>query len=270
MVSLATLATVGFLWPSHSGLTDGVLARRISLALACWLLLEACLWVRGTYTQVRRRLVTSPASELGALATSVAVAILVALAVKEVLPNRIGGRVPTDLVVASLAVCAVVLPLARAVILASLYRDIDVDRRRVVVVGSGTPATDAAVRLERSARVQVVGFVDDDPAGSQPMYRGGQPMLGGIDSLAIVCRHTRAGRVLVLARDPHEGRNRCGPPLASRDGERSCGSPVRGVDRLEGGCRGPRWASPPSSTSTAGPRRRRPGRPSEPSTWWWP
>ena len=132
---------------------------------------------------------TSPASELGALATSVAVALLIALAVKEVLPNRIGGRVPTDLVVASLAVCAVVLPLARAVILAS-YRDIDVDRRRVVVVGSGTPATDAAVRLERSARVQVVGFVDDDPAGSQPMYRGDQPMLGGIDSLATVCRHT--------------------------------------------------------------------------------
>jgi exopolysaccharide biosynthesis polyprenyl glycosylphosphotransferase len=135
----------------------------------------------------------------------VAVALLVALAVKEVLPNRIGGRVPTDLVVASLAVCAVVLPLARAVILAS-YRDIDVDRRRVVVVGSGTPATDAAVRLERSARVQVVGFVNDDPAGSQPMYRGDQPMLGGIDSLATVCRHTRAGRVLVLARDRHEAR----------------------------------------------------------------
>ena len=205
VVSLAALATVCLLWPSHFGLTDGVLAGRVSLALACWLVLEACLWARGTYTQVRRRLLARPTSELGAVAVSVAVTLIAAMAAKEVLPDRVGARVPTDLVVVSLAVCAVVLPLARAVILAS-YRDIDTDRRRVVVVGSGTMATDAAVRLERSTRVQVIGFVDDDPVGSQPVLGVDQPVLGGIDSLAAVCRHTRAGRVLVVAPHRHEAR----------------------------------------------------------------
>ncbi len=214
VVSLAALATADLLWPARVGLTHGVLASRVSLALACWLVLEVCMWARGTYVQIRRRLVASPASELGALALSVAVTLLVALATKEVLPDQVGARVPTDLVVVSLALCAVSLPLARALILGS-YRDIDVDRRRVVIVGSGTTASDAAVRLERSARVQVVGFVDDNPArpqpvlggrqpvlgGDQPVLGGDQPVLGGIDSLAAVCRHTRAGRVLVVAPD---------------------------------------------------------------------
>ena len=219
VIALAALVTLGLLWPTPAGLTDGVLVRRISAALACWMVLVACLWARGTYSQVRRRLVASPGSEFGAIASSVAITLVVALAAEEVLPERLSAKVPAELLVASLALCAVVVPLARSVVLAS-YRDTDVDRSRVVVVGSGTLTTDAAVRLERSARVRVIGFVNDDPDGDQPALDGepplkssdqsvpggDQPMLGGIDSLAAICRHTRARDVLVVAPNRNSAR----------------------------------------------------------------
>lgn len=197
-VALATMLTVGLVWPAVRGLDTELLIGRAGTALGCWLLLEACLWIRGAYAQVRRQLVVSPSGELRAVVSSVAVAVVVALAVREVLPEGAEATVPLVPVVVSLALCALALPVARAVLVAS-YRGTDVDCPRVVVVGSGTMATDAAVRLERSGHLEVVGFVDDDPIGSQPV-------LGDLDALPAICRHSGADRVLVVTPHRHAAR----------------------------------------------------------------
>ena len=197
-VALAIVITVGVAWPAAQGLDHQVLVRRAGIAVGCWLLLEACLWTRGAYARVRRHLVVSPSGELGTVVSSVAVAVVVALAVREVLPDEVESTVPMALVVVSLAVCALALPVARAIMVAS-YRDTGIDCPRVVVVGSGTMATDAAVRLERSGHVEVAGFVDDDPVG-----RG--PVLGSLDSLSGICRNVGADRVLVVTPHRHPGR----------------------------------------------------------------
>ena len=197
-VALATVLTVGVVWPAARGLDTDMLIRRAGIAGGCWLLLEACLWTRGAYAQVRRHLVVSPSGELRTVVSSVAVAVVVALALRAVLPEGVESTVPLVLVVVSLAACALALPVARALTVAS-YRDTDLDCPRVVVVGSGTMAADAAVRLERSGHLEVVGFVDDDPIGSQPV-------LGDLESLPAICRHSGAGRVLVVTPHRHAAR----------------------------------------------------------------
>jgi exopolysaccharide biosynthesis polyprenyl glycosylphosphotransferase len=197
-VALATVITVGLVWPAAPSLSQPVLVRRAAIAAGCWLLLEVCLWTRGTYARVRRHLLVSPSAEFGTVVSSVAVAVVVALAAREVLPGTEAAAVPTALVVVSLAACVVALPAARAVMVAS-YRDPAVGCPRVIVVGSGAMATDAAVRLERFGHLEVVGFVDDDPVENDSV-------LGSLDSLAGICRNTGADRVLVVTPHRHPAR----------------------------------------------------------------
>jgi len=70
---------------------------------------------------------------------------------------------------------------------------------RVVVVGTGTIASDVAARLSRSPHVELVGYVDDDPVDDQPV-------LGDLASLPAICRLGMIDRVVVAFSRSHPAR----------------------------------------------------------------
>ncbi|MGH9082110.1 MAG: exopolysaccharide biosynthesis polyprenyl glycosylphosphotransferase, partial [Acidimicrobiales bacterium] len=158
----------------------------VVVALAC----------RGAYS-TSHRLSPGIADELLSLTTGSALAGLVLLAAGSVGP--LAGRIPPVEVAVTVGASMVLVPAFRALALAMAAGDRS-RVARVVVVGSGKVAGQLATRLARSPLVELVGTVDDDPAG-------GADVIGAVDDLPQLCRALDVDRVVIAFSRRHPSRS---------------------------------------------------------------
>jgi len=163
-----------------------------------WSALAAAMVARRVYPKARRRIAPAPADDLANLEGAIAIGALLTLAIAAIFPAMLRGPLHPGVVVLAFAGCAVALPIARAIAVGIRGRT-DTRQVRVVVVGTGTIASDVAARLTRSRHVELVGFVDDDPVD-------GQPVLGDLASLPVICRLGLIDRVVVAFSRSHPAR----------------------------------------------------------------
>ncbi len=162
-----------------------------------WLCFLTGIWLKRLYALPRKRLVPAGAEDVPAIIEALAGGVLVALAIEWVFGAGRGPRPVLSVggLVIAAAACAVALPLVRTATVSLLAR-FGVATVRVVIVGTGTVANDVAGRLLRSASLELVGFVDDDPDGSHVV-------LGGLRDLQRVCKRYGIDRVIVAFSRAH-------------------------------------------------------------------
>ncbi len=163
-----------------------------------WVALAVVAGAKRIYPRATRRIAPEPADDLVGLEASIATAGLLTLALGAVAPPLLHGPLAPGAVAVAFGGCAVVLPLARAAVVATRARTAT-RPTRIVVVGTGTIATDVAGRLTRSPHVELVGFVDDEPVA-------GHPVLGGLGDLPTICARTSVDRVVVAFSRSHPAR----------------------------------------------------------------
>ncbi|HUA94456.1 MAG TPA: exopolysaccharide biosynthesis polyprenyl glycosylphosphotransferase, partial [Acidimicrobiales bacterium] len=132
---------------------------------------------------------------LAALEAAIVLAALLTLALGGLVPFLLKGPLQPIAIATAFGSCAVLLPVARAVTLGMRTRT-GTRPVRVVVVGTGTIASDVGTRLARSPHVELVGFVDDDPVQDHPV-------LGDLRSLPSICRLGMVDRVVVAFSRSH-------------------------------------------------------------------
>ncbi len=154
---------------------------------------------KRVYPKARRHIAPTPADDLMNLEAAIAMGALVTLALAAIVPSFLHGALRPGVVAVAFAGCAIALPLGRAVTIGVRGRTAVARPARVVVVGTGTIASDVAARLSRSRHVELVGFVDDDPVD-------GQPVLGDLASLPAICELGQVDRVVVAFSRSHPAR----------------------------------------------------------------
>ncbi len=155
-------------------------------------------WTARVYTRGRRHIVPAAADDLGALLSALTLAALVALAARSIFEGVLAPALPLEPVLVALGAVAVAVPAARVLALA-VYGRTSRQTARVVVVGTGTIASDVANRLTRAPHVELVGFVDDDPVE-------GQSVVGNLDALPAICENEGIDRVVVAFSRAHPRR----------------------------------------------------------------
>ncbi len=142
-----------------------------------------------------RRVVPSTVEDLGRAALGSALAVMTLLSVVALTGLPLARILsPKSVLLAGLFV-VLLAPASRAVGLLACD-EVGARRSKVVVVGTGTIASDVAARLRRARLVDFVGYVDDDPTPHQPV-------LGGLASLDEICRRHGADRVVVAFSRAH-------------------------------------------------------------------
>jgi exopolysaccharide biosynthesis polyprenyl glycosylphosphotransferase len=185
---LASAVHKAIVTPGHA-MTEGV--RRDLLFLPLYLLALAAY---GLYRRSGRRLHATSFPDLSPLVHALGVGAIASLAVSALASDQFGTSKAGWEEVALISLSAVFLvPLGRAALGICLRRS-PTYAPRVVIVGSGLVAASLARRLQRSAGVQVLGFVDDEPHAPN-----GLPCryLGSIRDLPQACEETGADRVVV-------------------------------------------------------------------------
>lgn len=195
VAALGSLAVAGWLLPLPAG--AGGPAGRVAVVLLSWLAIVGVLAARGTYSGARRRLAPRVADDLVPLAASLVVAGLCLLSVDALVPAA--DRVPPSYVGVVLGTCLVAAVACRSLglLVASAW---SANVQRVVVVGSDEVAGALVRRLSRSRLVDVVGVVDDEPAG-------GQHTLGAVEDLPRICEARRVDRVVIAFSQRHPARS---------------------------------------------------------------
>ncbi len=160
-----------------------------------WGALVATLWAKRSYRRIRRHIAPAPDDELGTLLTGIITAAWVALGGVALAQTVVGSSVSVVRVLVGFAACLVALPLSRAGALA-LHARVSASPARVLVLGTGTIASDVAARLSRSRHVSLLGFVDDDPQDNQPV-------LGDLAALSSICALESVDRVVVAFSRSH-------------------------------------------------------------------
>ncbi|HXQ18567.1 MAG TPA: exopolysaccharide biosynthesis polyprenyl glycosylphosphotransferase [Acidimicrobiales bacterium] len=192
--AVSALAVFGLVSLSIHATAAGLGARIGYLSLT-WGALVGTLWVKRSYRRLRRHIAPTPADELGPLVTGIVTAAWVALGVVALAHSLVGFDTSVLRVVVGFGACLVVLPLARAGAL-SVHSRVSASPARVLVLGTGTIASDVAARLTRSRHVELLGFVDDDP-------QEGQPVLGDLAALGSICALEAVDRVVVAFSRSH-------------------------------------------------------------------
>ena len=182
-------------FPSLGG--GGTNAAHLAFLPAAGALVPVTLALRGSYASARRQLAPAIADELLSLVGSVAATGVLVLAGAALI--GFAAWVPPGAVVVLVALTALVLPACRTLALTVAAHDRS-QVTRVIVVGSGKVAGELARRLDRSRLVDVVGTVDDEPAG-------GGDVLGGFDDLPRLCRALGAHRVVIAFSRRHPSRS---------------------------------------------------------------
>jgi len=195
LVALLVLEGVSNLLPTPS---IALLATNLEFVGICWVALAAGVIIKRVYPKARRHIAPAPADDLVDLEAAVAIGALLTLALAALAPSLLRGPLQPAAVAAAFGGCAVVLPLARAAVIGARGRSATAPVR-VVVLGTGTIATDVANRLSRSRHVELVGFVDDDPVDNHPV-------LGDLSSLPTICRIGTIDRVVVAFSRSHPAR----------------------------------------------------------------
>jgi exopolysaccharide biosynthesis polyprenyl glycosylphosphotransferase len=173
-------------------------ATNLEFVVLCTAALAGAALAKRVYPRARRRIVPAPADDLANLEATILTGALVALAGAALVPALRRGPLQPEAVAVGFAACAAVIPLARAAAIALRVRSAT-RPARVVVLGTGTIATDVGARLARSPHVELVGFVDDDPVD-------GQPVLGDLGELPAICEYAMVDRVVVAFSRSHPGR----------------------------------------------------------------
>src|ERR1700728_1988747 len=173
--------------------------KNLQFALISWLALAAAMVAKRVYPKARPHIAPTPADDLVNLEAAIAIGGLLTLALAAIFPGLAHGPLRPAVVVAAFGGCAIAMPLARAVAIGARGRATSTRPARVVVLGTGTIASDVGARLSRSRHVELVGFVDDDPVD-------GQPVLGDLSSLPAICRLGMVDRVVVAFSRSHPAR----------------------------------------------------------------
>jgi exopolysaccharide biosynthesis polyprenyl glycosylphosphotransferase len=197
LVSLFVFLVASNLLPLLSPFS-AAMATNLEFIVICWLALAAAMVARRVYPKARRRIAPSPADELGNLEAAIALGGLLTLAAAAIFPGLLHGPLHPAVVAVAFGGCALAMPISRAIVIGVRGRTVT-RPARVVVVGTGTIATDVAARLTRSRHVELIGFVDDDPVD-------GHPVLGDLASLPAICRLGMVDRVVVAFSRSHPAR----------------------------------------------------------------
>ena len=176
----------------------GSFADRLEAVLVTAGALAAGLHLNRVYVRARRRLVPLATDDLGSLCGGLVVGLVLLVAITRELPSAVTHLVGVSppLLTAGLGVLA--LPLGRSVLLHSRRRE-QRNLTRVLVLGTGRVAAEISARLLRTGQVEIVGYVDDDPAGDDPV-------VGGLDGLAEACEELEVDRVVVAFSRSHPAR----------------------------------------------------------------
>jgi exopolysaccharide biosynthesis polyprenyl glycosylphosphotransferase len=197
LVALLVLLVASNLLPSLAPGRASV-ATSLGFVLISWGALAMAALAKRVYPKARRHIVPAPADDLASLEAAIALGALLALGAAALVPALRRGPLQPEAVVVAFAACAVAIPIARAAVVAIRGRSAT-RPARVVVLGTGTIASDVAARLVRSRHVELVGFVDDDPVD-------GHPVLGDLDALPSICQLAMIDRVVVAFSRSHPAR----------------------------------------------------------------
>jgi exopolysaccharide biosynthesis polyprenyl glycosylphosphotransferase len=193
LVVLVASMLVATLSPAHASI-----AARFEFVGISWMALAIAAIAKRVYPKARRHISPAPADDLANLEAAIVLGALLTLAVGATMPSLLHGALQPAVVAVAFGACALAIPLARAIIIGARGRAAT-SPVRVVVIGTGTIASDVAARLTRSRHVELVGFVDDDPVD-------GHPVLGDLASLPTICRVAMIDRVVVAFSRSHPGR----------------------------------------------------------------
>lgn len=183
----------------HLAPASAAVSTTVGFVVISWLALAAAMVTKRVYAKARRRIAPTPADDLVNLEAAVAMGALVTFALAAIIPSLAHGPLHPAVVAAGFGGCAFALPLARAAAIGVRGRTTATRPARVVVVGTGTIASDVAARLTRSRHVELVGFVDDDPVDDHPV-------LGDLASLPAICQIGMVDRVVVAFSRSHPAR----------------------------------------------------------------
>jgi exopolysaccharide biosynthesis polyprenyl glycosylphosphotransferase len=197
MVALLVFLVVSNLLPRIAPVSAAMSTNLQFIAIS-WGALAIAMIGRRVYPKARRRIAPATADDLANLEVGIGIGALLTLATGAVFPALLHGPLHPGVVALAFAGCAVALPLTRAVVIGVGGRT-HTQPSRVVVIGTGTIASDVGARLSRSRHVELVGFVDDDPVD-------GQPVLGDLASLPAICRIGMIDRVVVAFSRSHPAR----------------------------------------------------------------
>lgn len=186
-VSLLVLFIVNVSWPAPDWIDGGALWRHMAVAATLWVVLESTVLARGAYARVRC-LVTPRVGSVGSLAGAAVSTMILALAAQDILPPRFQLDTSAAPAAAALGACVLAVPAGRA--FSHRRTRQGRGRRRVLMVGTGMVARDAAVRVSRQRHLELVGFIGDTSHGHYPV-------LGDLDSLPRVCQEIQIDDVLV-------------------------------------------------------------------------
>jgi len=179
-------------WRAEHGLDWRTQLLFVVVSWSAFLIASLAVRLPGT---VRRHLVPTASQDLGRAIAAVLFGAAGVLAADTALRSVFEPVIRPRYVIIAALTCIVALPVARVATLAICARWRSV-HSRLVVLGSGIIAHDVVDRLARSRLVDVVGFVDDLPAGHQDV-------LGPIDALPAVCAAVGADRVVVAFSPAH-------------------------------------------------------------------
>lgn len=173
----------------------GSFAHRLEAVLVTTAALVAGLHLNRVYVRARRRLVPLATDDLGPLLGGLVVGLVLLAAITRVVPTEVSGLIGVAAPLLTAGLAALALPVGRSILLLSRRRE---GRRltRVLVLGTGRVAAEISARLLRTGQVAIVGYVDDDPAGDDPV-------VGGLDGLAEACDELEVDRVVVAFSRSH-------------------------------------------------------------------
>ena len=195
--AMTALAVFGFVSLSIPFSTTG-LGDRLGYLVLTWGALVGTLWAKRAYRRLRRHIAPAPADDLALLISTIFTAAWVALGGVALWHSLAGPATSVARVLVGFGICALAMPLARAAAL-SVHSRVSARPARVVVLGTGTIASDVAARLLRSRHVALLGFVDDDP-------QDGVTVLGNLAALPSICSLESVDRVVVAFSRSHPAR----------------------------------------------------------------
>jgi exopolysaccharide biosynthesis polyprenyl glycosylphosphotransferase len=146
--------------------------------------------VNGLYQRWPRQLMMNSFSELRDITYALAVAGCVSIGINHLFGDfQVQDSFAPPATVLTLIFCVGTIPISRAAV-RGLMRAADVERFRVLIVGSGMMASHLLRYLSWDQRITVVGCVDDDPAP-------GTAVLGAIEDLPRICSEHAVDQVIV-------------------------------------------------------------------------
>jgi exopolysaccharide biosynthesis polyprenyl glycosylphosphotransferase len=149
----------------------------------------------GLYRRDGRRLRPSSFFDIGPRGHALALGAILTLAISAALHRAAGWpKIGWAEVLFMTAPALILVPMGRGLVSLAL-RGYELQKSRVVIVGSGVVATSLAKRMRRFPDIKLLGFVDDDPR--LPMAELLSTYLGPIGNLPSVCERMQVERVLV-------------------------------------------------------------------------